>query len=277
MSASSFHSDAASQLIRVRSGRELLLRSCATLDELEACVALQGAVWGYSERDVIPRRVYVVAQHIGGHVVGAFDPERKVLVGFAMALPGIKLQSSLGAEAAPPSPYLHSHMLAVAPEWRNEGLGQHLKRYQREMALAQGLTRMEWSFDPLEIKNAYLNVHRLGAIVRTYLPNFYGASTAALQGGLPTDRLIAEWALDAERVEAILSGERRPHSSVVEQIFVPAKAVAAKEKGEIDLALTVQRENRAHFERAFAAGLAVVDFRTDADGNGIYELAPWPF
>lgn len=277
MNPASLHPEHPHSIIRVRSERELILRPCSTLEELESCVALQGAVWGYEDRDLIPRRIFVVARHIGGHVVGAFDTERNVLVGFAMALPGVKFQTNDRAESYPPSAYLHSNMLAVAPEWRNEGLGQHLKRYQREIALAQGLTHMEWSFDPLEIKNAYLNLHRLGARVRTYLPDFYGKNSSALQAGLPTDRLIAEWSLDSPRVEAILSGEDRPKEPITKQIFVPHAVILAKQRGEIDHALAVQQANAEQFRQAFTAGLTVVDFRIDAEGNGIYELSPSPF
>src|ERR1019366_5120641 len=112
-----------------------------------------------------------------------------VLVGFAMALPGYR----------DGKPYLHSHMLAVLPEYRNGGLGRRLKLAQRDDALARGFDRMEWAFDPLEIKNAHLNLVRLGAIVRRYIRDFYGPSTSLLQGGLPTDRLVAEWWLRAAR------------------------------------------------------------------------------
>ena len=154
--------------------------------EFERCVEVQLAVWGYSDGDLIPKRVFIVADRIGGQVIGAFDQD--VLVGFAMALPGYR----------DGKPYLHSHMLAVLPEYRNAGLGRRLKLAQRDDALARGFDRMEWTFDPLEIKNAHLNIARLGAIVRRYIRDFYGPTTSPLQGGLPTDRLVAEWWLRSD-------------------------------------------------------------------------------
>ena len=163
--------------------------------DFERCVDLQVEVWGYSEGDLIPKRVFIVAQHIGGQVLGAFDGSE--LIGFAMSLPGYREGR----------PYLHSHMLAVREKYRNAGLGRRLKLAQREDALARGIDRMEWTFDPLEIKNAHLNIARLGAIARRYHHNFYGPSTSPLQGGLPTDRLVAEWWLRSARVRQILGEE----------------------------------------------------------------------
>jgi predicted GNAT superfamily acetyltransferase len=132
---------------------------------------------------------------------------------------------------------------------------------------------MEWTFDPLEIKNAYLNLHKLGAIACRYEEDFYGFSSSRLQGGLPTDRLVAEWELDSPRVEAILKGRPFSGSAIVKRITVPASIYEwkASEDGR-ERALTVQLENRRRFQLAFAKGLAVLGFSLDAEGNGVYEL-----
>src|SRR5579871_229746 len=145
------------------------IRHLTTLEQFERCVVLQLEVWGYSDGDIIPRRVFVVAQRIGGQVIGAFDGD--MIIGFAMALPGYR----------DGYPYLHSHMLAVLPEYRNAGLGRRLKLAQRDDAIARGFDLMEWTYDPLEIKNAHLNIVRLGAIARRYMHDFYGPSTSLLQ------------------------------------------------------------------------------------------------
>src|ERR1700757_1474106 len=190
----------------------ILIRTCSGHEELEACVQLQIENWGYDSSDIIPRKAFLVAQKIGGQVVGAFDtslpgaspqggPES--LIGFAMSLPGVK--TGIGE----PRPYLHSHMLAVRERYRNRGLGAKLKLEQRREALSRNIHNMEWTFDPLEIKNAHLNIHKLGAIIRSYLVNFYGVSSSRLQGGLPTDRLVAEWQLNSPWVAAILEGRPR--------------------------------------------------------------------
>jgi predicted GNAT superfamily acetyltransferase len=259
------------------------IRSCLGFDEMEACVQLQIETWGYDESDVTPRKTFMLAQKIGGQVIGAFDSElvagepgaqAKGLVGFAMSLPGIRQSQN------DPEPYLHSHMLAVRTSHRHRGLGAQLKWEQRGEALSRGIKHMEWTFDPLVIPNALLNIHRLGAISSRYFVDFYGVSSSRLQGGLPTDRLLAEWELDSPRVEAIFS--RRPAAAQcteerisVERILVPASidrwktSDASREK-----ALDVQLENRRKFQEAFSRGLVVLGFSRDAEGNGIFELGP---
>jgi len=132
---------------------------------------------------------------------------------------------------------------------------------------------MEWTFDPLEMKNAYLNPHKLGAIARRYEENFYGASSSRLQAGLPTDRLVAEWELDSPRVEAVLEGCATEAREIEARIPVPASIPEWRtSEAERERALTVQSENRSKFQAAFSHGLAVVGFTRDTEGNGVYEL-----
>lgn len=258
----------------------ILIRECQGHDELEACVQMQVETWGYDQADVIPRKAFLVMQKIGGQIIGAFDTglpgtspqgEPKSLVGFAMSLPGVKPGEKNGEG---PRPYLHSHMLAVGEGYRNRGLGAQLKLEQRREALARGIQHMEWTFDPLEIKNAWLNIHKLGVVVGSYRVNFYGVSSSRLQGGLPTDRLLAEWELDSPRVIASVEGHPASYQTE-ERILVPASIYQwkASDKNR-ERALAVQLENRQRFQQAFARGLAVLGFTRDADGNGIFELGP---
>jgi predicted GNAT superfamily acetyltransferase len=253
----------------------ILIRPCEGFEELSACVQLQVEVWGYGDRDVVPRRVFIVSKQIGGQVMGAFDtslpgaspegnPEN--LVGFAMALPGITQGR----------PYLHSHMLAVNPEYRNRGIGRRLKLFQRDEALRRGIRRMEWTFDPLEIKNSFLNVAKLGAIVRRYAVNFYGVSSSRLHGQVPTDRLYAEWWLDSDWVSSTLGGKAKTVPAVEQEISVPHQIAQWRHSpADQERVLDIQTRNREHFQQAFAQQLAVVGFRIDAEGNGIYQLGQW--
>ncbi len=260
----------------------ILIRECHGHDELEACVQMQVETWGYDQADVIPRKAFLVMQSIGGQLLGAFDTslpgaspqgDPKSLVAFAMSLPGVKPGEKNATE---PHAYLHSHMLAVKEAYRNRGLGAQLKLEQRREALARGIRTMEWTFDPVEIKNGWLNIHKLGAIVRSYRVNFYGVSSSRLQGGLPTDRLLAEWYLDSPRVHRFLEGSPVP-CLIEERILVPASIYQwkASDKNR-ERALAVQLENRRKFQNAFARGLAVLGFTRDAEGNGIFELGPIP-
>jgi predicted GNAT superfamily acetyltransferase len=267
--------------IRTPAGTDVVIRRCESLDELDACVELQVQTWGYNDGDVIPRRMFIVAQRIGGQVMGAFkgasgneaSSSDETMVGFAMSLPGVKSGKEQGPK---PMPYLHSHMLAVKSEYRNAGIGRKLKLFQRDEALARGIRLMEWTFDPLEIKNAFLNIHRLGVIVRSYTPNFYGVSSSRLQGGLPTDRLVAEWYLDSDRVSGALEGHHAAGQQIEERILVPAAIYEWKASpGGREHALAVQVENRRRFQEAFQRGLAVVGFARDAEGNGVFELGQW--
>ena len=282
----------------------ITIRNCEGFDELEACVQLQIETWGMDAGEVIARKTFFLAQKIGGQVIGAFDseiagagaqPGPESLLGFVMALPGVKTgvpsdrSSSLGWGTGVPSdrssslgwgtcssepqPYLHSHMLAVRESYRNRGLGAQLKQEQRREALARGIRLIEWTFDPLEIKNAHLNIHKLGAIVRRYEVNFYGVSSSRLQGGLPTDRLVAEWQLDSPRVQAILEGRPEAEYAVEERIQVPASIYQWKaSEASREQALNVQLENRRKFQEAFSQGLAVTGYSLDAEGNGVFEL-----
>jgi predicted GNAT superfamily acetyltransferase len=259
---------------RTRGGRSIQIRTCNNFDELDACVELQVETWGYSDGDVIPRRVFTVARRIGGQVIGAFDLSSSSegrLIGFAMALPGILHPQDGGSR-----PYLHSHMLAVRDAYRNEGIGRRLKLFQRIEALSRGIELMEWTFDPLQVKNAFLNIHRLGAIVRSYTPNFYGVSSSRLQGELPTDRLHAEWFLRSAHVEAALNGRVSKSLTIEETILVPHQINEWRSsQQEVDRALAVQGENRRRFEDAFSRGLAVIGFHMDTERNGIFELGPF--
>jgi predicted GNAT superfamily acetyltransferase len=252
------------------------VRACSGFDEMQACVELQIETWGYDEGEVIPRKAFLLAERIGGQVIGAFEVgnegeqgTKETLVGFAMSLPGIKKN-----EGGPCS-YLHSHMLAVRPSHQNRGLGAQLKWEQRREALSRGIRHMEWTFDPLEIKNAFFNIHRLGAVSRAYHVNFYGVSSSRLQGGLPTDRLLAEWELDSPRVLASFDGRTKTNHVIEERILVPAsvKQWKANERDR-ERAFAVQAENQKKFQEAFARGLAVVGFSRDAEGNGVFELGP---
>jgi predicted GNAT superfamily acetyltransferase len=167
-------------------------------------------------------------------------------------------------------------MLAVRRDFRNEGVGRRLKLAQREDALKRGIRLMEWTFDPLEIKNSFFNIEKLGAITRSYTPNFYGVSSARIQGGRPTDRLHAEWWLDSERVTEAVAGRRAPRDEVEMRIELPHQVMQWKESAEgAAQAMALQKANQAKFAEGFARGLAVTGFSRDREGNGWFELSRW--
>ncbi len=242
----------------------IMIRNCQGLDELRTCVALQKEIWNFSDAELVPLRMFVVAEKVGGQVMGAFDDNE--MVGFALSVPGTRSGRV----------YLHSHMLAVRQEHRNSGLGRRLKLLQREDALARGIELIEWTFDPLEIKNSYLNIERLGAISRRYNINQYGITSSPLQGGLPSDRLIAEWWLKSKRVETLLATGKNPTFNQQAGIEVPAQIYEWKAAAETRIkARQVQERNRGQFLRAFEGGLAVLGYERDPAGNGKFLLGEW--
>jgi predicted GNAT superfamily acetyltransferase len=262
---------------------EILIRECRGFDEFDACVRLEMEIWGYDVRETIPYRELVVIHRIGGQVLGAFDVGRssnpdgdsEAMVGFAMSMPGV----SQG------QPYLHSHMLAVQPAYRNAGVGRKLKLAQRAEALERGIQKMEWTFDPLEIKNAYLNIVRLGAVVHSYTPNFYGVFSSRLQAGLPSDRLHAEWWMGSPRVQSVLNGEDPTAGYEIQETIVVPLAVQEWKHSPTTYALAeaLQCRVRKQFLDAFARGLTVVGFERNSlqsesssdTSNGVYQLAVW--
>ena len=243
---------------------EIVIRKCEGIGELTACVALQKEVWDFADADLVPLRMFVVSQKIGGQVIGAFDGNS--LVGFAFSIPGSRAGHA----------YLHSHMLAVRSTFRNQGLGRRLKLAQRDDAMERGFDLMEWTFDPLEIKNAHLNLARLGAIARRYSINHYGYSSSPLQGGLPTDRLVAEWWLKSKRVVNLLDKRQPPKFQVEKKIEVPAQIYAWKASDrDRPRAADVQKKNQEHFRAGFSHGLAALGYERDGQENGTFLLGRW--
>lgn len=244
--------------------RAIEVRNCTQVEEFRACVVLQKEVWGFADNELVPLRIFSLAPKIGGQIIGAWDGD--ALVGFAFSIPGIRNGHA----------YLHSHMLAVKNGYRDNGLGRRLKLFQREDAIAHGYELIEWTFDPLEIKNAHLNLERLGAIARRYNINQYGITSSPLQGFLPTDRLVAEWWLRSTRVASLLAGAQRQAFAEEMRIDVPAEIYAWKADPEMrHKASEIQLRNRQRFLQAFSSGLACLRYERDAASNGTFVLGKW--
>jgi predicted GNAT superfamily acetyltransferase len=230
-----------------------------THEEFDEAVRLQQLIWGFEDLELLPVRLFVTATKVGGQAFGAFDQGR--MIGFCLAIPGIKPAGNHS--------YLHSHMLGVMKEYRDAGVGRMLKLEQRKDALARGIDLMEWTFDPLEIKNAYFNIERLGAMVRRYVLNQYGTTSSKLHAGLPTDRCVAEWQLSSPRVEAILGGREPQRAPRVAAIAVPASIYEIKATDPAR-AREIQKRVSAEFQEHLSKGLAVTAFeRTPEAGTYI--------
>ena len=246
----------------------LVLRSCHTVGEFRQVVALEKEVWGFDDIELIPARFFVVGDKIGGHVLGAYDGSAlgSNLVAFVFGVPGVRRGHA----------YIHSHMLAVKQTHRNTGLGREMKLFQREVAMAEGFELIEWTFDPLEIKNSYFNLEKLGAVARHYVVNQYGITSSPLQGGLPSDRLVAEWWLRSERVVETLRSGKRPETAIAERVEIPGEIYGWKAREETRAqAAEVLRQTRERLQGCFRDGLTVVGYERAANGAGCFLLGPW--
>jgi predicted GNAT superfamily acetyltransferase len=237
------------------------VRPLASHAEFIEAVRLQKEIWGFEEIELLPVRLFVVANKVGGQVFGAFDDDQ--MIGFLLAIPGLKPGGGS---------YLHSHMMGVVAAFRNRGVGRLLKMRQRSDALAAGVQLVEWTFDPLELKNAFFNIERLGAIVRRYVLNQYGTTSSHLHGGLPTDRCVAEWHIAAHRTDAIIA-DQRPLEKVEARIEIPLE-IAELRKSNPPRARDIQRAASDRFLEEFDRGRAVIGFER-RDDAGIYLLGPW--
>jgi predicted GNAT superfamily acetyltransferase len=235
---------------------EIQIKKCSSLSDFHRCVELQKAVWGESDLETEPYVTFVVANQTGGQVLGAFDGD--TMIGFTMAVAGVRNKT----------PYLHSHMTGVLPSYRNRKVGRALKLFQREEALSRDIRLIEWTFDPLEVRNAHFNLNRLGAIVRTYIPNFYGITTSPLHRGLPTDRLLAEWHLDSKRVIAAINDLVPEPSDAPAGIHVPP--IASQSLASVE----IQSQVRSAFQHWFSKNHAATSVRFTSSGAD-YLLHPW--
>lgn len=210
-----------------------MIKSIETLSEMRGVEELQKEVWG--PEDVVPLTHLIAACEVGAHLIGAFDGE--VLVGFVYGFVGQEGEHWI----------IHSHMLAVKPEYRDQHLGYRLKLAQRERALLQGFLRITWTFDPLQSRNAYLNFAKLGVIADQYKINFYGEqSPSPLHSHIGTDRLWVTWLLESDRV-----GRRLDSSSALALTFEREKTITLVEVGTDGAPILREKIEELHdFEHA---------------------------
>ena len=235
---------------------EIQIRECTTIEEFDSCVALQREAFGLPDLEISPRRHLIVSRQAGGWTLAAFVAGR--MVGFVHHLAAVNANNEI---------FGYSHMMAVAKDYQNKGIGARLKWAQRDRALAEGRTFIKWTWDPMQARNAHFNLNRLGVTVNSYVDNFYGTDyfadpTQAVEErpGLQSDRLFARWQLSSARVVALGSGspaslEAKPVASVA----IPTEW-SALVKSDPQRARDTQARVRAEFKRVFADGLVCEAF-----------------
>lgn len=254
----------------------IVIRDIETLEEMREIEALQREIWGVSDLDVLPALALRPQKAVGAILMGAFAEGR--MIGFVFGFPGI-----LNGETI-----IHSDMLGVTSAYRSQSIGYLLKCAQRQAALALGVKRITWTFDPLQSRNAHLNFSKLGVVADRYLVNYYGETSSFLHR-FGTDRLWVSWLLDSERVVSRVDRNEPqkisnldlpalvrvgPNGEPVENPDLTEKKVTIEIPGEQNA--EVWREpTRAAFTRAIDAGYVIEDFYvTERDNKkiGVYLL-----
>ena len=237
---------------------ETIIRECTTIEEFDGCVHLQREAFGLSDLELSPRRHLIVSRRAGGWTLGAFVGDR--MVGFVHHLAAVHGNEIFG----------YSHVMAVAKDYQNKGVGARLKWAQRERALGEGRKFIKWTWDPMQARNAHFNLNRLGATVDTYADNFYGVDynldpTLAEEPGLPSDRLFATWDLSSARVSALASGSAALlEAQPVATLAIPSEWTALV-KHDPQRARDEQARVRSEFKKAFEQQLICAGFERGTD------------
>lgn len=243
---------------------EVTIRECVSAEELDACVKLQREVFALPDLEISPRRHLIVTKSAGGFTLGAYI--KNELVGFVLSVPGFR-----GGER-----FFYSHMTAVSQNFQNIRIGARLKWAQRERALQEGVNYIKWTFQPVQARNAFFNLERLGATIKTYATNFYGTDYLTShqpngQLGLDSDRLFADWDLQSEKVVALSKGENfKKNDEAASAIEIPNDWNGIL-KTDPQKAIDEQARAKQEFQMAFAEGLICRGFVRD-ENNPKYLL-----
>jgi predicted GNAT superfamily acetyltransferase len=237
---------------------EIEIREVSSMEEYDACIQLQREVFGLPDLEISPRRHLIVSREAGGWTLAAFNQGK--IVGFVHHLAAVR-----GAEI-----FGYSHMMAVAADCQNLGVGARLKWAQRTRALAEGRDFIKWTFEPLRARNAHFNLNRLGVVIRDFAVNFYGTDYVtnpiekrAGVSGMDSDRLFASWELRAPRVEAFAAGREFPLAEAEKVIEIPAD-FAGLLKSDPEAAKREQLRVREEFLELLASGLVCRAFNRHA-------------
>lgn len=256
------------------------IKELTTLEEIEKIGELEKSIWGMTP---LPIHQTLTAVKNGGIVIGAFDNEK--IIGFSYGFAGFKDGFT----------YLCSHMLGIDESYRSKRIGQQLKEAQAKSALKKGYAEMHWTFDPLETRNAYLNLSKLGGIVNVYMENAYGKMTDGINKGLPSDRFEVHWFLSSEHRRSfqapslddalvlnevsikngVPSFSRVSQQTLTEPVYgvkVPKDFQHVK-KIDSTIALNWRLKTREIFQALFKAGYAAVHLYPE-DDTATYIFVP---
>jgi predicted GNAT superfamily acetyltransferase len=235
---------------------EITIRECQSVEEFDSCIDLQREAFGLPDLEISPRRHFIVSRQAGGWTLGAFAGDR--MVGFVHHLAAIRPNNEI---------FGYSHVMAVARDYQNKGVGARLKWAQRGKAMKEGRDFIKWTWDPMQSRNAHFNLNRLGVFVHHYEANFYGLDydQAGERRGIPSDRLFASWHLNSPRVSALGAGQTHTiDAQPVKKIAIPGEWSAVV-KRDVQEARDLQARVRTEFQSAFADQLVCAGLERDTN------------
>src|SRR5215211_2080429 len=204
---------------------DVIIRECESVEDFKQCIELERAVWKDDDIGIMPIRLYMISKACNAPTIGAFDASGR-LVGF------VHTSLALAGRNA----VYHSHLAAVVEGLRHKEIGARMKLAQRQRAIEAGIPLIIWTFDPLQSRNAHLNINKLGAIIRRYEVNYYGEDLSSVFGasGIPSDRIYAEWWVRSPHVESVLSGNRPQVETDAPSVVIPdnVDSVSARSRDE---------------------------------------------
>jgi len=232
---------------------DVVVRECVSVEDFHQCIELERAVWKDDDIDVMPIRLYMISKACNAPTIGAFDQAGK-LVGFVHTMVALMNGNAV----------YHSHMAAVVEDLRHKDIGFRIKLAQRQHAIEAGIPLVIWTFDPLQSRNAHLNINKLGVVIRRYEINYYGEGVSTVfDAAVPSDRVFAEWWVSSPHVKSVLAGRATPVEDGPSEVVIP---------DNIDEVRTTSLEEhvrwrlrvRAEFQKALAGGSIVRGFQRDA-------------
>jgi predicted GNAT superfamily acetyltransferase len=235
------------------SDADVTIRECVSVEDFQQCIELERAVWRDDDIGIMPIRLYMIAKACKAPTVGAFDQAGK-LVGFVHTMLALMDRHVV----------YHSHLAAVVEGLRHKDIGYRMKLKQREFAIAAGIPLIIWTFDPLQSRNAHLNINKLGAIIRRYEENYYGEGLSAVFGAdVPSDRVFAEWWVRSSHVEAALEGNK-PRVEKPEPVLIP-EDINQVSTQSIEEHLRWRLRVRADFLAMLKRGMIARGFERDSE------------
>ncbi len=229
------------------------IREVESFEEMDECLELQREVFSFPDLEVSPRRHLVVTKQSGGFTLGAYDGD--LIVGLAITVPAF-----LGEKRG-----FYSHMAGVKSEYQSLGIGAKLKWAQRERALSENVKYIKWTFQPVQARNAFFNLEKLGAEIKEYVPNFYGTgfSNSGAKAAIESDRIYAEWNLESEKVQCIAQGKPFIETRQIARKIAVVKDWNQLIETDVEAAIAEQARIKSEFQNAFSNGLVCGGFKRD--------------